>query len=407
MIFPKVLVVLAWALSPAVAEMVKVASTCTVTPSGTSDDTPQILSAFRSCATDSAIIFQEGTYNIRQVMDTSNLKNVTIDIYGKWVWSADNLSYWIANTLSVTYANLYTAWKLGGTNVSLRGHGKALFDGNGQVWIDENKNGSNRKGRPINLTIWRGTNILVDGITWRQSQFWHTFVAYSQNVTMTNLDMNTTSHSQWSSVNTDGVDTWNSKDITIRNWVVTSGDDCLSVKGNSSNVDIRNVTCYESGCAVIGSMGSNAAQPDYVSNIYYENIRCIHSSNAAWIKTYPGNGYVRNVTFKDIEFQDVNQPIYVTSCIYSGQNCDNSHIPIENISWINIKGTSRYNVAAGMHCSAAAPCKNFKFEGIDIKPKNGGTSKTLCSNIQNQATMGLTCTGTCPGNWPQQLSGNA
>jgi hypothetical protein len=62
----------------------------------------------------------------------------------------------------------------------------------------------------------------------------HTFVAYSENITMTNLDMNATSNSQWSTVNTDGVDTWNSKNIVISNWTVTCGDVsppdfCLSV----------------------------------------------------------------------------------------------------------------------------------------------------------------------------------
>lgn len=217
----------AWGGYGTLAEVVKEGSTCTVTPLGSGDDTPQIKKAFQQCATDSRIVFQEGTYNIRQVMEFLNLRNVSIDIYGKFLWSADNLQYWIANTLPVTYAGLYTAWKLGGTDIALRGHGKALFDGNGQVWIDENRNGNNRRGRPINLTLWRATNVLVDGITWRQSQFWHTFVAHSKNVTMTNLDMKTVSNSQWNTVNTDGVDTWNSQDVFIRNWTVTCGDASL------------------------------------------------------------------------------------------------------------------------------------------------------------------------------------
>ena len=66
---------------------------------------------------------------------------------------------------------------------------------------------------------------------------------------------------------------------------------------------------------VIGSIGSNSWQPDYVENVVFEDIKLNHSSNAAWIKTYPGTGYVRNVTFRNIEFSDVNQPIYVTACI--------------------------------------------------------------------------------------------
>ncbi|KAK1750998.1 pectin lyase fold/virulence factor [Echria macrotheca] len=388
-----------------IGEVVIENATCTVTPLGSGDDTPQIKKAFQQCSSDSRIVFQEGTYNIRQVMEFTNLKNVSIDIYGKWVWSADNLQYWISNTLPVTYAGLHTAWKLGGTDIALRGHGKALFDGNGQTWIDENRSGSNRQGRPINLTIWRAKNVFVDGITWRQSQFWHTFVAYSSNVTMTNLDMRTRSNSQWSAVNTDGIDTWNSQDIKLRNWTVECYDDCISIKANSKNIDVRNVTCYESGCAVIGSLGNGNGQ-DTVENVLFEDFKCNHSSNAAWIKTYSGQGYVRNVTFRNFEFSDVDQPIYVTPCIYSSSGCDSSRLPIEDITWTNIRGTSRYNVAAGMHCSSAAPCKNFKFENIDIKPKAGGTAKVLCSNIQNQASMGLTCTGTCPANWPQQLKGN-
>ncbi|KAK0636348.1 glycoside hydrolase family 28 protein [Bombardia bombarda] len=404
--------------------VVKSGSTCIVTPISATpravhrsigtvppaepadDDTPQILDAFKQCGKNGKIIFQEGTYNIRQVMNTTDLNKCDIEIHGKFVWSADNISYWLSRSFSVTYAGRSTAWLLGGRDVSMRGFGKALFFGNGQVWIDQNRSQSNQNGRPISLTIWRGTNILIDGITWRQAQFWHTFVAHSQNVTMTNLDMNTTSNSQWKAVNTDGVDTWNSRDIVISNWTVQCFDDCISVKGNSTNVHVSNIVCHESGGMCVGSIGSNANQPDYVENVVFENVSLYHSSNAAWIKTYPGRGYVKNVTFRNIHSENVNQPIYVTSCIYSYQNCDSSRLAISDIHWENITGTSRYNVGAAIHCSGAAPCTDLHFSGIDIKPANGGTAKILCSNIKNQATSGLACTGSCPGSHPQQLQGN-
>lgn len=169
---------------------------------------------------------------------------------------------------------------------------------------------------------------------------------------------------------------------------------------------MSNVTCYESGCTTIGSLGNNAV--DYVDNVLFEDIRCIHSSNAAWIKTYPtGQGHVRNVTFRRYEIQDVNQPIYLSACIYSYANCDASRLAIDGVRWEDIAGTSRYNVAAALHCSAAAPCTNLSFSGIDITPLGGGgQEKFLCANIQNQVTSGLQCTGNCPGSQPQQLSGN-
>ena len=174
------------------AALVKEGSTCTVTPLGgtgnTVDDTPQVLDAFKQCGQDGSIVFTNGTYNIRQVMDTSKLRNVDISITGTWIWSGDNIQYWLSHSFPVTYAGRSTAWLLGGTNITMRGHGTTLFNGNGQIWIDQNRSGSNQNGRPIALTVWHANNVFIDGITWRQAQFWHTFIAHSQNVTMTNMD---------------------------------------------------------------------------------------------------------------------------------------------------------------------------------------------------------------------------
>ncbi|KAG9191818.1 hypothetical protein G6011_10552 [Alternaria panax] len=108
--------------------------------------------------------------------------------------------------------------------------------------------------------------------------------------------------------------------------------DCTSVKGNSKNIHVKNVTCYESGAMVIGSMGNPTNVPGTVDNVLFKDITSIHSSNAAWINTYPGQGHVKNVAFRNIKFQDVNQPIYVSSCIYSYQNCDSSRLRISDIT---------------------------------------------------------------------------
>ncbi|KAI1342002.1 glycoside hydrolase family 28 protein [Xylariaceae sp. FL0016] len=389
-------------------------TTCTVTPltsgaGGTGkdpDDTPQILAALKQCGTDGTVVLGEGVFHIGQVMETTGLRNVSIEIHGTLKWSGD-VSYWLRSSLPVTYAGRSTAWKVGGTGIRMLGFGKAVFDGNGQIWYDQNRNQGNQNGRPISLTLWHAKDVLIDGITWRQAQFWHTFVAYSENITMTNLNMNATSATQWSTVNTDGIDTWNSKDVTIKNWVVTCGDDCISMKGNSTNIHVENVHCYESGCATIGSMGNSPGQPDYVDNVFFNNITCTHSSNAAWVKTYAGSGHVRNVTFQNIVAENVNQPIYVTPCIYTGQNCDGSRLQISDVRWINVTGTSRYNVASAIHCSASVPCAGLSFENVKITALDGKSSvKYLCSNIQNQADSGIPCTGTCPANWPQQLEGN-
>lgn len=156
---------------PALAGMNKTGSLCTVTPSGSKDDSVYIMDALKQCGQNGQIEITEGDYTIAKVMDVLNLKNCDISIKGKLTWN-DDINYWTKNSIGVTYAQRSTAFRLGGDTFSIRGHGQALFNGNGQKWYDVNKNGSNMAGRPISLTLWKAKNVFVDGITWRQTQFW-------------------------------------------------------------------------------------------------------------------------------------------------------------------------------------------------------------------------------------------
>lgn len=194
---------------------------------GTLDDTAQVVDAFRRCGKDGTVIFAEGTYYFHRVMNTTGLRNCTVEIHGRFVWTGYNVDYWAEHGYEVSYEGGKTAWLLGGRDVRVQGYGHGMFDGNGQVWIDRNRNRhrpTENDGRPIALTIWEGTNIVVDGIKWQQAQGWHLFVANSRNVTLTNLEMDTVTDSTWRAVGTDGADTWNSRDVYIVNWVVTGGD---------------------------------------------------------------------------------------------------------------------------------------------------------------------------------------
>lgn len=156
----------------ALAGMTRNGTLCTVTPSGSNDDSPSLLSAFSQCGQNGQIEVLAGDYTIGKVMDVLNLKNCDISVRGKFTWT-DDIQYWVKNSIGVTYSGRSTAWRLGGENFTLRGNGETLFFGNGQKWYDANKNGSNMNGRPISLTLWKAKNVVVDGITWRQSQFWY------------------------------------------------------------------------------------------------------------------------------------------------------------------------------------------------------------------------------------------
>ena len=95
------------------------------------DDTPSILRAFELCGTNGTVVLTNNTFHIDQVMNTTNLLNCDIELHGEMVWST-NVPYWLSHSYSVVYANLSTAWFLGGTNVTFRGFGQGLFNGNGK-----------------------------------------------------------------------------------------------------------------------------------------------------------------------------------------------------------------------------------------------------------------------------------
>ena len=120
--------------SPALAGMNKTGTLCTVTPNGGGkDDSTSILDAFKQCGKNGQIEITEGDFTVGKVMDVLDLENCDISIKGKLTWT-DDINYWTRASIGVTYAQRSTAWRMGGNNVSMRGHGQALFFGNGQKW---------------------------------------------------------------------------------------------------------------------------------------------------------------------------------------------------------------------------------------------------------------------------------
>ncbi|KAK3670870.1 hypothetical protein LTR78_009314 [Recurvomyces mirabilis] len=183
---------------------------------------------------------------------------------------------------------------------------------------------------------------------------------------MKDVYVNGTSNSRWNTVNTDGSDTWNSRDILMENWTVVTGDDCIAAKGNTTNLHVKNVTCYGGAGMTIGSVGQYPNSPDYDENIVFEQVRTIDTFNGAYIKTWQGetagvssngdaggggSGLIRNITFKDFDMINCSLPLQITQCIYTEDAgaCETSKSRyIEDIHFENITATSRYNIAASL-----------------------------------------------------------
>ncbi|KAL4887965.1 pectin lyase fold/virulence factor [Aspergillus ambiguus] len=396
------------------------------------DDAPSIHEAFSLCGTNGTVIFEDHIFHINSVLNTTNLLNCDVSLRGELRFS-DNIPYWLSHSYNVVLQNQSTAWLFGGTNVTLQGEG-GWFNGNGQAWYTQNRNNSNEPGRPISITFYNSTNLLADNLTIIQPQFWAIFVSYSKNVSITNLFVNATSNDEWGCVNTDGYDSWNSDQLLVENAIITNGDDCVAAKGNTTNLLVRNVTCHQSNGMTIGSVGQYPTMPDYVINVTFEDIKCLNCLDGAYIKTWQGvsdgqssngdaggggSGLIKNIMFRDFEMTNVGLPIQISQCIYteSGNKCNTSKMAIEDVTWANIHGTTTYNIAASIYCSAVHPCPNIAFENVSLRTVNNTLGIPMynttiqhevyqCANIIDQNSTGIPCNRVAPDDYSQIVESN-
>ncbi|GLB42980.1 putative glycosyl hydrolase 28 family protein [Lyophyllum shimeji] len=377
----------------------KLGSICTVHPSadGVSDDAPAIRQAFDLCGRDGIIKFDPATFHVESVLQTTGLRNVIIDLPGKFLWGT-NITYWRANGLPLGYINMTTAWMFGGDNILFQGHGVGTFDGNGQLWYDFTQGVSNLPGRPISFMIRNTNNSRFTGLRFVQSQFWTMAIKNSEDVLLDSIYINSTSSSSAPARNTDGVDTFFSNRITFRKWTVTGGDDNISLKANSTNILIQDSVFHGGLGVAIGSIGQYSGLYERIENVTAERVVCLGTRYAAYIKTWTGIqqgfppngggggfGYARNITFRDFTLTNLtNSVAHITQCTsFSGATggCDTSLFQISDITWGPMTGNVATGTLASMRCSGSAPCPNITFVDFD-KIATAGSRKISCSNVR-------------------------
>lgn len=397
------------------------------------DDSPSIQQAFEMCGTNGTVIFSDNTFHVNTVLNTTNLLNCDVRLRGELRFST-NIPYWRTHALSVVLQDQVTAWLFGGTNVNFYGEG-GFYNGQGQAWYDANRNESNQPGRPMSITFYNSTNLLVDRLRIIQPQFWATFVWDSKNVSVTNLFVNATSNSKWGTMNTDGYDSWKSDQLLVENATIINGDDCIAAKGNTTNLYAKNIYCEGGTGITIGSIGQYPETPDYNLNTTFENVKVVNSMDGAYVKTWQGTriytpsngdwggggrGLVKNVTFKDFEMVNVGLPIQMSQCVYSADSnkgCNTSKLQIEDVHWKNIHGTSRFNIASSIYCSDERPCPNITFDNVNITGINATRHLPYvdtdiqhelfqCTNVLGLNTSGIPCNQAAPSNFSQWIYGN-
>ncbi|KAF9873799.1 exo-rhamnogalacturonase b [Colletotrichum karsti] len=360
---------------------------CVVPANGDgSDDTPHVLEAFEKCKSNGHIVFENTTYHIDQVMKTTNLDNVKIDIKGTLLWSK-NTTYWLETSLPIGYQNQTAAWVLGGKHLQVNGFGYGTFNGNGQTWYDLVKGESNYPNRPHALLLDGAEDSVFEGLRFVQAQMWTVTITRSKRVLLQDIYVNNTSSNRNPARNTDGANTMFSDDIHFRRWTIQNGDDCIATKANSTNILIEDMEFHDGQGVAIGSIGQYAGNFETIENVTVRNVVAYGSRYAGRIKTwtgeqlgYPPNGggaglgYAKNLSWDNVTIYDAEQaPIYVMQCItYNGQqgNCSTSLFDISNISFTNFRALILQQQRPG---TGAATSTNLKALSVQLRRDNTGT----------------------------------
>jgi polygalacturonase len=211
--------------------------------------------------------------------------------------------------------------------------------------------------RPVFVQPYRCRNILIEGVTFRDSPMWFLNPTLCENVTIRNVS--TIGHGP----NNDGCDPESSKDVLIEGCHFDNGDDCIAIKAGrdadgrrvgvpSENIIIRNCKMLDGhGGVVIGSEMSGG-----VRNVFAEDCE-MDSPNldrALRIKSnsYRG-GFVENVHFRNVKVGQVADAVFRINLHYGGDR--GTYLP-------TMRKVTMENVTSGKSPRA------FYFHGIDKLP---------------------------------------
>lgn len=179
---------------------------------------------------------------------------------------------------------------------------------------------------------YRCTNVLIQGVTLRQSQFWQLHPTLCTNVT---IDSVTTGQTQ--NPNGDGCDPESCDHVVIKNCTLDASDDCIAIKsgrdddGRRVNVPSQNIVIYSSSFqGPNAGLACGSEMAGGIRNVYGYDLRTYGRSVAMMLYVKSNlrrGGYVTNLHLDQVTGDHLHLGWGIAHMDYEGQPGGN-HLPI-------------------------------------------------------------------------------
>lgn len=180
---------------------------------------------------------------------------------------------------------------------------------------------NNRQNVPRLLEVTQSDNFTLHRITLRNSPNFHVTLNQVNGFTAWGVRIDTPANAR----NTDGIDPISSRNITIANTYIRTGDDNVAIKagnnGPTENITIRNSHFYSGHGMSIGSETNGG-----VSNVLVDNLSMDGTTSGLRIKSdVSRGGLVQNINYRNVCIRNVKAPIDFDT--HYGKDARGSQIP--------------------------------------------------------------------------------
>ncbi|KAL5582987.1 hypothetical protein UlMin_015429 [Ulmus minor] len=267
------------------------------------------------------------------------------------------------------------------------------FDARGPALWACKATGINCPSGATTLGFTNSNNIRIIGLVSLNSQMFHIVINGCQDVILHGVRVIAAGNSP----NTDGIHVQLSRNVTILNSSIRTGDDCISIGPGTQNLWIESIACGPGHGISIGSLAKDFEE-EGVQNVTVKKAVFIGTQNGLRIKSWarPSKGFVQGVQFLDAIMENVQNPIVIDQnyCPHS-INCPSevSGIKIRDVTYRGIRGTSATQVAIKFDCSVINPCSDIRLEDVNLSYQNK-VAQSLCNNVDGKA-LGLVQPNNC------------